>query len=51
MAVHFAREGADVAIAYLDEHTDADETVELVKKEGRKAIKVAGDTGKPEVSV
>lgn len=49
VAVHFAREGADVAIVYLDEHPDADETVELVKKEGRKAIKIAGDAAKPEV--
>jgi NAD(P)-dependent dehydrogenase (short-subunit alcohol dehydrogenase family) len=47
--VHFAREGADVAIVYLDEHKDADETVALVEKEGRKALKFAGDVGKPEV--
>jgi NAD(P)-dependent dehydrogenase (short-subunit alcohol dehydrogenase family) len=50
VAVHFAREGADVAIVYLDEHPDADETVELVKKEGRKAIKIAGDVAKPETA-
>jgi NAD(P)-dependent dehydrogenase (short-subunit alcohol dehydrogenase family) len=35
---------------YLDEHADADETVELVKKEGRKAIKLAGDVAKPETA-
>jgi NAD(P)-dependent dehydrogenase (short-subunit alcohol dehydrogenase family) len=48
--VHFAREGADVAIVYLDEHKDADETAALVEKEGRKCLKFAGDVGKPEVS-
>jgi NAD(P)-dependent dehydrogenase (short-subunit alcohol dehydrogenase family) len=47
--VHFAREGADVAILYLDEHKDADEVVELVKKEGRKCLKFSGDVSKPEV--
>jgi hypothetical protein len=47
--VHFAREGADVAIVYLDEHKDADETAALVEKEGRKCLKFAGDVGKPEV--
>jgi hypothetical protein len=49
VAVHFAREGADVAIMYLDEHKDADEVVELVKKEGRKCLKFSGDVSKPEV--
>lgn len=38
VAVHFAREGADVFIAYLDEHEDAKETVRLVEQEGRRAI-------------
>ena len=47
VAVHFAREGADVAIVYLDEHKDAEETVALVEKEGRKALKFAGDVGQP----
>jgi hypothetical protein len=47
--VHFAREGADVAIVYLDEHKDAEETVALVEKEGRKCMKFAGGVGKPEV--
>jgi NAD(P)-dependent dehydrogenase (short-subunit alcohol dehydrogenase family) len=44
-AVAMAREGADVAIAYLEEHKDADETLELIENEGRSAIKVAGDVG------
>jgi hypothetical protein len=38
-----------VAIVYLDEHKDAEETVALVEKEGRKCMKFAGDVGKPEV--
>ncbi|HEX2236130.1 MAG TPA: SDR family oxidoreductase [Actinomycetota bacterium] len=43
VALAFAREGADVLISYLNEHSDADETVKLVEKEGRKALAVAGD--------
>ncbi len=35
VAVHFAREGADVAIIYLNEHEDAQETRRLVEAEGR----------------
>ncbi|WIA34863.1 hypothetical protein OEZ86_013159 [Tetradesmus obliquus] len=50
VAVHFAREGADIAILYLDEHKDADEVVELVKKEGRRCLKFAGDVSKPETA-
>lgn len=52
VAVHFAREGADVAIVYLaDEEQDAQETAALVEKEGRKCLKFAGDVGKPGVRV
>jgi NAD(P)-dependent dehydrogenase (short-subunit alcohol dehydrogenase family) len=43
VAVLFAREGADVAIAYLDEHDDAEETRAAVETEGRRAILVPGD--------
>ena len=43
VAVLFAREGADVAIFYLDEHDDARETARWVEKEGRKALLIAGD--------
>lgn len=43
-AIAFAREGADVAIAYLqDEETDAKEVIRLIEAEGRKAIALAGD--------
>ena len=43
VAVLFAREGADVAIAYLAEHEDAAETKKAVEKEGRRAILLPGD--------
>ena len=45
VAALFAREGADVAISYLCEHDDAAKTKEIVEKEGRKAIVIAGDLG------
>jgi NAD(P)-dependent dehydrogenase (short-subunit alcohol dehydrogenase family) len=43
VAIAFAREGADVLIAYLSENDDANEVKTLVEKEGRKAVLVAGD--------
>jgi len=43
IAVHFAREGADVAIVYLNEDNDAQETKTMVEKEGRKCILIPGD--------
>jgi NAD(P)-dependent dehydrogenase (short-subunit alcohol dehydrogenase family) len=44
VALAFAREGADVLIAYLDsEEEDARETVRLVESAGRKAVTVPGD--------
>src|SRR4051794_21399739 len=42
-AIAFAREGADVLIAYLDAEEDAQATVDVVEAEGRRAISVAGD--------
>jgi NAD(P)-dependent dehydrogenase (short-subunit alcohol dehydrogenase family) len=48
VAVLFAREGADVAIAYLDEHDDAAETQRAVVSEGRRAIMISGDVADPE---
>jgi NAD(P)-dependent dehydrogenase (short-subunit alcohol dehydrogenase family) len=44
-AIAMAREGADIAIVYLEEHKDAEETLRLVRKEGVEAIKIAGDVG------
>ncbi|CAN5577368.1 SDR family oxidoreductase [soil metagenome] len=44
VAVHFAREGADVAIVYKpEEQKDAEETSRLVEKEGRRCLNLSGD--------
>jgi NAD(P)-dependent dehydrogenase (short-subunit alcohol dehydrogenase family) len=43
VAVLYAREGADVAIAYLSSHEDAQETRRHVEKEGRQCLLIAGD--------
>ena len=43
VAVLFAREGADVAVAYLNEHEDAEDTKRAVEKEGRQCITISGD--------
>ncbi|MBN7811043.1 SDR family oxidoreductase [Algoriphagus sp. H41] len=43
VAVHFAREGADVAISYLSEVQDAKQTKKLVEAEGGKCILIKGD--------
>jgi len=45
VAVLFAREGADVAILYLDEHEDAEETRRRVEAEGRRCLLLPGDVG------
>jgi NAD(P)-dependent dehydrogenase (short-subunit alcohol dehydrogenase family) len=45
VAVLFAREGADVAIVYLDEGEDAKATKSAVEKEGRRCLAIAGDVG------
>jgi hypothetical protein len=43
VAVLFAREGADVAVAYLNEHEDAKETKRAIEAEGRRCILLSGD--------
>ena len=48
VAVLFAREGADVAIAYLSEHEDAEVTRKAVEREGRRCLTLAGDVADPE---
>lgn len=48
VAVHFAREGADVMIAYLEEHVDAEETKRLVEQESRRCVLLPGDLGQEE---
>jgi hypothetical protein len=43
VAVLYAREGADVAIVYLNEHEDAEATKRAVENEGQKCILIPGD--------
>src|ERR1700752_4268574 len=43
VAVHFAREGADVAVLYLCEDADANDTRDMVEAEGRRCLLVRGD--------
>jgi NAD(P)-dependent dehydrogenase (short-subunit alcohol dehydrogenase family) len=47
VAVLYAREGADIAVAYLNEHADAEKTREAVEKEGRRCILLSGDVADP----
>jgi NAD(P)-dependent dehydrogenase (short-subunit alcohol dehydrogenase family) len=47
VAVLFAREGADVAIGYLDEHEDAEETRRCVEAEGTRCLLIPGDVKDP----
>ena len=49
-AVLFAREGAKVAVAYLEEHDDARITADAIEQEGSEALLFAGDLGDPEVA-
>jgi hypothetical protein len=48
VTIAFAREGADVLVAYLDEHEDASEVAKLVEAAGRKCVLVAGDLSDPD---
>lgn len=48
VAVAFAAEGADVAIIYRNEHSDARETLRLVEEHGTRSIRLAGDVGHEE---
>lgn len=45
VAVLYAREGADVAVFYLNEHKDAEETKRMVEAEGARCLLIAGDGG------
>ena len=47
VAIAFAREGADVLIAYLEEHEDARETARWVEQAARKAVLMPGDVADP----
>jgi NAD(P)-dependent dehydrogenase (short-subunit alcohol dehydrogenase family) len=48
VAVGFAKQGADVAITWLDERADAAETVRMIEAEGRRALSIPGDIGNPD---
>jgi len=45
VAIDFAKEGADVAIVYLNEHDDAGETRRQIEQEGRRCLLIPGDIG------
>jgi NAD(P)-dependent dehydrogenase (short-subunit alcohol dehydrogenase family) len=45
VAIAYAKEGADVAIVYLNEHQDAQDTRAQVEQEGRRCLLIAGDAG------
>lgn len=45
VAVHYAKEGADIAIIYLKEHRDAKETQQLVEQTGKTCLLIPGDSG------
>jgi NAD(P)-dependent dehydrogenase (short-subunit alcohol dehydrogenase family) len=47
VAVAFAKEGADVAVSYLSEHRDAEQTRALVEQEGRRCVLLPGDMADP----
>jgi NAD(P)-dependent dehydrogenase (short-subunit alcohol dehydrogenase family) len=49
VAIHYAREGADVTIVYLNEDEDAAETKRLVEAEGRRCLLISGDVGQESV--
>ena len=51
VAALFAREGAKVAIAYLEENEDARDTVRIIEEEGSEGLAVAGDLAKKENAV
>jgi NAD(P)-dependent dehydrogenase (short-subunit alcohol dehydrogenase family) len=50
VAIAFAKEGAQVAIVYLSENSDAKETKRLVKEYGKKCLLIPGDIGKESFS-
>jgi NAD(P)-dependent dehydrogenase (short-subunit alcohol dehydrogenase family) len=45
VAVNYALEGADIAIIYLDEHEDANETKKIIEEKGKKCIAISCDIG------
>lgn len=51
VAIAFAKEGADVAIVYLNEHEDAKETLRCIEQHGVRGVAWAGDLGAPNFCV
>src|SRR5438045_1336289 len=45
VAIAFAKEGADVAVVYLNEHEDAQETARLIEAAGTRSLLISGDVG------
>ncbi|KZL90180.1 SDR family oxidoreductase [Clostridium magnum] len=45
VSIAYAKEGADIAIVYFDEHQDAEETKKIIEQKGRKCILIPGDIG------
>lgn len=50
VAVTYAKEGANVVVVYLNEHSDAEETKKQVEQEGRQCLLLAGDIGEESFS-
>ncbi|MFS0824228.1 SDR family oxidoreductase [Bacillus sp. 1P02SD] len=48
VAIHYAKEGANVVIVYLEEHEDAKETKRQIEEEGQKCLLLSGDIGNEE---
>jgi NAD(P)-dependent dehydrogenase (short-subunit alcohol dehydrogenase family) len=48
VSIAYAKEGADVAVVYLNEDVDAQETKKQIEAEGRKCLLIGGDIGDPE---
>jgi NAD(P)-dependent dehydrogenase (short-subunit alcohol dehydrogenase family) len=48
VAVHMAREGAEIAIVYLEEDDDAADTAKYVEAEGRRCLTIRGNVSKEE---
>jgi NAD(P)-dependent dehydrogenase (short-subunit alcohol dehydrogenase family) len=49
VAIAVAKEGAEIAIVYLEEHEDANETKRLVEAKGRRCLLVSGDVGQEDL--
>lgn len=45
VTVAFAKEGADIAISYLNEHEDAEEIKKYIEQKGRRCLLITGDIG------